>query len=205
MITLTDKNFDEVIQNSQKPVLVDFWALWCTPCFVLSPILEKVVEDFKDKIIFAKANLDAAPLTAQKYGIDRIPMVILFKKGKPVSGFVGVRPEPVVREILNKMLSEENTASQEEEDNKKEIDRVIREYEEYAEKNGFKLNPNREIVERLIKGLLENEKKYGARYCPCRRVAGNQAEDKPKICPCAWHRSEIEKDGHCFCGLFVKK
>jgi len=201
---LTDQNFEAKIKNSEKPVLVDFFAEWCQPCYILGPILEKVVEDFKDKIIFAKVNLDTAPLTAQKYGIDRIPMVVLFKGGKPISGFVGVRPEPVVREILNKMLSGENTASQEGEDNKKEIDRVIKEYEEYAKKNGFKLNPNREIVERLIKGLLENEKKYGARYCPCRRVIGNQDEDRPKICPCVWHRAEIEKKGHCFCGLFVK-
>ena len=57
----------------------------------------------------------------------------------------------------------------------------------YAEKNGFQLNPGREAVERLIKGMLENEKEYGARYCPCRRITGNPEEDEPKICPCQWH------------------
>jgi ferredoxin-thioredoxin reductase catalytic chain len=86
----------------------------------------------------------------------------------------------------------------------KETEKLIENYKEYAKKNGFRLNPNQEVVERLVKGLLENEKKYGARYCPCRRVTGNKEGDKPKICPCQWHREEIERDGHCFCGFFVK-
>ena len=124
-------------------------------------------------------------MTAQKFGVDRIPTVILFKRGKPVSGFSGVRPEPVVKEWLEENL-------------------LIKEYEDHAEKNGFQLNPNKEVVKRLIKGLLENEKKYGQRYCPCRRITGNKEEDKPKICPCVYHLEEIEKDGHCLCGLFVK-
>lgn len=82
---------------------------------------------------------------------------------------------------------------------------ITEEYKKYAENNGFRLNPDKEAVKRLIKGLLANEKKYGARYCPCRRVSGNIEEDKKKICPCQWHRQEIEKDGHCYCGLFFKK
>jgi len=81
---------------------------------------------------------------------------------------------------------------------------LIKEYEGYAKQNGFSLNQNREAARRIIQGLLENEKKYGARYCPCRRLTGNSEEDKSKICPCAWHREEIEKQGHCLCGLFVK-
>ena len=84
------------------------------------------------------------------------------------------------------------------------IEKIIGDYKEYVEKSGFRLNPDREVVERVIKGLLENEKKYGQRYCPCRRVSGNPAEDKLKICPCVWHRQELERDGHCYCRLFVK-
>jgi len=194
MITLTDQNFEKEISNSDKPIVVDFWTQWCLPCLVFSPILEKLAEEYKDKFILAKVNLDAVPLTAQKYGIDRIPQVLLFKKGKLISGFIGVRPESLVREWLEKNLK----------DNSKKIEDIIKEYEKYAKENGFKLNPNRKKVEFLVKGLLENEKKYGARYCPCRRVTGNLEEDKKKICPCFWHRQEIEKDGRCFCGLFVK-
>ncbi|PIS17437.1 MAG: ferredoxin:thioredoxin reductase [Candidatus Nealsonbacteria bacterium CG09_land_8_20_14_0_10_42_14] len=85
------------------------------------------------------------------------------------------------------------------------IKKVIEECRKYAEENGFALNPDRKKLELLIRGLLENEKKYGQRYCPCRRITGNKEEDRPKICPCQWHREEIERDGHCLCGLFVKK
>jgi len=202
MLNLTDENFEQEIQAADKPMVVDFMASWCSPCFVLGPILEKLAEEYKDKFILAKVSLEAAPLIAQKYGIERIPMVILFNGGKPISGFIGARPEPIVRELLDKMLKD--VKSNEGEEDKEDIEKIIQSYQEYAEKNGFKLNPNREIVERLIKGMLENEKKFGQKYCPCRRVTGNKEEDKGKICPCQWHREEIERDGHCFCGLFVK-
>ncbi|MCD6115201.1 ferredoxin:thioredoxin reductase [bacterium] len=86
-----------------------------------------------------------------------------------------------------------------------EIKEIIKWYENYAKRNGFRLNPDRATVERLVKGLLANEKKYGARYCPCRRVTGNIEEDRPKICPCRWHREEIKRDGHCHCWLFFRK
>lgn len=84
-----------------------------------------------------------------------------------------------------------------------EIEEIIKKYEIYARENGFRLNPNREAVERIVRGLLENEKKYGARYCPCRRVTGNSEEDKKIICPCIYHLGEIEKNGRCLCQLFV--
>ncbi len=202
MIELTDQNFEEEIQRIDKPVLVDFFADWCTPCFVFTPILEKLAQEFEGKFILTKVNLDSLPLTAQKFGVDRIPTIILFKGGKPVSGFSGIRPEPIVKEWLENMLRENSPADKK--DSSTSEEKLIKEYEDYAEKNDFQLNPNQEIVKRLVKGLLENEKKHGARYCPCRRIAGNKEEDKPKICPCAYHREEIEKDGHCLCGLFVK-
>ena len=84
------------------------------------------------------------------------------------------------------------------------IEQIIAESIEYAEKNGLKLNPNKEIVEKLAKGLLENEKKYGEKYCPCRRIIGNIEEDKDKICPCEQSHEEIKKNGQCLCGLFLK-
>lgn len=84
------------------------------------------------------------------------------------------------------------------------FEELIKEYEEYAEENGIRLNPDRAVVERIVKGLLEREKQLGSRFCPCRRVTGNQKEDKKIICPCQYHLAEIEKDGHCHCGLFVK-
>ena len=199
MINLTDENFEKEIQSADKPVVVDFWAEWCMPCSVLAPILEKLANEFEGKFILAKVNLAEARIIAQKYGVERIPQVYLFKKGKPISGFVGARPEPIVRELLNKMLGDDTNSK-----NTANIEKIIKDYQEYAERNGLKLNPNREVIERLIKGMLENEKKFGERYCPCRRVTGNPEEDKSKICPCQFMRNEIEEQGHCLCGLFVK-
>jgi thioredoxin 1 len=196
-LNLTDQNFDETIQNADKPVLVDFWAQWCMPCFVLGPILEKVVEEYNGKLTLAKVNLDEAPQTAQKYGIEQIPTVILFKWGKPIGGFLGVRPEPVVRQWLEENQKVINQIME-------KIEEMIKNYQDYAKTNGFRLNPDRKAVEKLIAGLLANEKKWGAKYCPCRRISGNKEEDRPKICPCQWHKEEIKRDGHCFCGLFYK-
>ena len=88
---------------------------------------------------------------------------------------------------------------------KENIENLIQQYEKYAEENGFRLNPNEKIVEGLTKALLENEKKHGARYCPCRRITGDVEEDKAKICPCVWNKKEIEETGHCHCNLFVKR
>ncbi len=197
MLELTDQNFEKTIQNSQKPVLVDFWTSWCNPCSVLSPILERIEKEYNDKIILAKVNLDAAPLTAQKFKIEQIPTVILFKYGMPISGFVGVKPEPVIKEWLGKSQEIINKVME-------KVNEIIKNYQEHAKKNGFRLNPDRKIVEKLVMGLLANEKKYGVRYCPCRRVTGNSEEDQGKICPCRWHKEEIEKEGHCSCVLFVK-
>jgi len=84
------------------------------------------------------------------------------------------------------------------------MEEIIKNCLAYAEKNGFQLNPDRKKVERIINGLLENEKKKGKRYCPCRRLSGNQAEDSKKICPCAYLMKEIAQDGICYCGLYVK-
>lgn len=107
MINLTDQNFEETISQSEKPILVDFFAFWCNPCSFLSPLLNKIAEEYKAKIIFAKANLDEVPLAAQKYGVEMIPFVILFKQGKPAGGFIGVKSESAIKEILDKAL--ENT------------------------------------------------------------------------------------------------
>lgn len=83
-------------------------------------------------------------------------------------------------------------------------EKLIEEYENYAKAEGFKLNPEGKTVEAITRSLLEREKKLGARYCPCRRVTGNLEEDKKIICPCAYHKEEIKKDGHCLCRLFTK-
>jgi ferredoxin-thioredoxin reductase catalytic chain len=85
------------------------------------------------------------------------------------------------------------------------IEELIKEYEEYAEKHGFMLNPNRKVVEAIVKGLLMKEEKHGARYCPCRVMTGDVEVDKKIVCPCVFHLKEVDEKGQCICRLFMRK
>ncbi len=105
---ITDQNFDEEINNPDKLVLVDFFATWCGPCSVLGPIIEKVAEEFKDQVVLLKVDLDGIPSTAQKFGIDRIPTVVIFKDSKPVDGFVGLLAEGEIVNWLKKVIEKNN-------------------------------------------------------------------------------------------------
>lgn len=77
--------------------------------------------------------------------------------------------------------------------------------QDYARENGWVLNPDKDVLDRVIKGLARNEEKFGQRYCPCRLRSGNAEKDKEIICPCIYHRDEIVKDGHCHCMLYYRK
>jgi len=110
-IEVDDNNFEElVIEQSKKiPVVVDFWATWCMPCLMISPILEKLAKEYKGKFILAKLNVDNSPITAGKYGVMSIPNVKMFKNGKVTDEFIGAVPEPVARKWLDKNLGKENS------------------------------------------------------------------------------------------------
>lgn len=185
MLNLTDENFVQEIAKTDKPVLVDFYANWCSPCKALMPILESVAKKMEGRFVLAKANVDDVPLAAQKFGVSKIPHIILFNQGKVAAGFKGLMSESEIEEWLEQEL-------------------MVLEYENYAKENDFKLNPNKDVVKQMVSGLLASEKKYGARYCPCRRVIGNKKEDKAKICPCQFMQKEIEEQSQCLCGLFSK-
>lgn len=85
-----------------------------------------------------------------------------------------------------------------------QIKKLLKEYNDYAKAHGFKVNPDSKIAENVVRALLLREEALGERYCPCRKATGNKEEDKKIICPCVYHKDEIEKDGHCHCNLFVK-
>ena len=105
-VIVTDQNFDAEVLKSDVPVLVDFWAPWCGPCRVLSPIVEKLAEEFAGKPIkVAKMNVDENQATAGGFGILSIPTLLFFKGGKVVEQLVGVQPEDVLRQKLNALVS----------------------------------------------------------------------------------------------------
>jgi len=89
MIQLTDAEFEDQVINSEKPILVDYWAEWCGPCKMIAPILEEVAEEMSDKILIGKLNVDENSQTPPKYGIRGIPTLILFKDGEAVGTHVG--------------------------------------------------------------------------------------------------------------------
>jgi len=91
IIELTDKNFDESVLSNPHPVVVDFWAPWCGPCKMLTPIIHEVAAEYADRgIVFGKLNIDDSPATAAKYGIETIPTLLFFKNGNIAGRQVGL-------------------------------------------------------------------------------------------------------------------
>jgi len=106
VINVADENFEEkvIIKSMEIPVVVDFWAIWCSPCLMLGPILEKFAKEYEEKFILVKVNVDNAQVKSQEYNIMSIPCVKMFKDGKIVDGFVGAIPEDNVKGWLDKNL-----------------------------------------------------------------------------------------------------
>ncbi len=98
-LEITDSSFQELVLNSDKPVLVDFWAVWCGPCRMLGPIIEEVAQDFE-----GKADVDNNQQVSVDYGIRNIPTVLIFKNGEVVDKIVGVSPKEVIAEKLSAHL-----------------------------------------------------------------------------------------------------
>ena len=88
--SIKENEFDSEVINSDKPVLIDFWAEWCGPCKEISAILEEISDEMKDTVKVVKMNIDENPNIPNKYGIQSIPTMIIFKKGEPISTKVGV-------------------------------------------------------------------------------------------------------------------
>jgi putative thioredoxin len=109
VVEVTDQDFLQTVveESERRPVVVDLWATWCAPCRTLGPILEKVAEERGGEFLLAKLDVDANPYTAGQFGVQSIPTVIAFKDGKPVDGFVGAIPEPMVKEFIDKILPTE--------------------------------------------------------------------------------------------------
>lgn len=96
---INQNNFDEQVAQSSSPVLVDFWAAWCGPCAMLSPVVEELAQEHPE-IAFGKVNVDEAPELAQKFQVSAIPTLVLFKDGKPVDASVGVKSKAELEAFL---------------------------------------------------------------------------------------------------------
>ncbi len=99
-VTVNMNNFDEEVLNSSVPVLVDFWATWCGPCRMLSPVIAQVAKEKADQIKVAKINVDENPELARQYGIRSIPTLMLFKDGELVNTSMGYMPKVQVEAFL---------------------------------------------------------------------------------------------------------
>ncbi len=95
-LEITDANFEELVLKSDKPVVIDFWAVWCGPCRMVGPIVNEIGEDYKDTLVVGKVDVDNNPGISAKYGIRNIPTILFFKNGEVVDKQVGAVPKQVL-------------------------------------------------------------------------------------------------------------
>lgn len=97
---LTKENFENEVMNTEKPVLIDFWATWCGPCKMIAPVIKEISEEYADKIKVCKVNVDDEPSLAAKFGITSIPTLILVKNGEVIKTSVGYIPKEKITELF---------------------------------------------------------------------------------------------------------
>jgi thioredoxin 1 len=103
-LEITETNFEELVINSDKPVLVDFWAEWCGPCRMVGPIVEELAQEYDGKAVIGKVNVDEHGGISMKYGIRNIPTLLVFKNGEVVDKQVGVAPKNALAAKLDAQM-----------------------------------------------------------------------------------------------------
>ena len=102
-VEITDGNWESLVAGD-KPVVMDFWAEWCGPCRMISPIVEEAAQEYQDKVVVGKINIDDNPGVTQNFGIRNIPTILFFKGGELVDKHVGAIRKPELIEKINKLL-----------------------------------------------------------------------------------------------------
>jgi thioredoxin 1 len=102
---LTDRNFEAEVLQSDKPVLVDFWAPWCGPCRMIAPTIEQLAAENAGAVKVMKLNIDESPQLAASYGVSSIPTIMIFKGGEVVHSSVGVQPKPRLQIAIDEALA----------------------------------------------------------------------------------------------------
>ena len=97
---VTEQSFEDEVLRSEKPVIVDFWAEWCGPCHAVAPVLDRIVEESNGDLKLVKVNIDEQPALSQRYGVQSIPTMILFKNGEPAAAAIGAQPKPALEKAL---------------------------------------------------------------------------------------------------------
>ncbi len=104
LVELTDDNFKNEVTENKEVILVDFWAPWCGPCLILSPVIEEIAKEYQDKIKIGKLNVDKSEKVASEYNIMSIPTLIIFKDGKPVDQMVGITSKETIKTRIDKAI-----------------------------------------------------------------------------------------------------
>ena len=99
-IMITSENFDRTVMQSEKTVLIDFWAGWCGPCRMLAPIIDEIAEEYADTVTVGKINVDEQPQLAAAFGVESIPTLISFKNGVPLGALVGLQTKESVIDLI---------------------------------------------------------------------------------------------------------
>jgi thioredoxin 1 len=103
-VEITDSNFEQEVINSDVPVLIDFWAVWCGPCKVVAPVVEEIAGEYEGKLKVGKLDVDNNPNTAVKYGIRSIPTLMVFNKGQVSDQMIGALPKAHIVDRLEKVI-----------------------------------------------------------------------------------------------------
>ena len=100
----TDQNFENDVEQSKNPVLIDFWAVWCGPCKAIAPVIEEIADEYQGKVKVGKVDVDQNQNTAMKYGIRSIPTILIMNKGEVVNQIVGAVPKNNITDMLDELI-----------------------------------------------------------------------------------------------------